>query len=369
MGNPIRVLHAVVNMNRGGAETLIMNLYRNMDRGKIQFDFLTNKPGVFDEEIKKMGGVIHRIPYVTDVGHKKYIRHLNQFFYENKQYKIVHSHMDKMSGFVLQAAKKAGIPTRIAHSHNTQSEGGFAARVYKSYAGYQINRSSTHFLACSHAAGKWLFKKQHTSIDVVKNGIDLSKFAFSESKRANIRRELNLDPDNITIGHIGRFNHQKNHTLLIDIFHNFLKENPKSTLVLVGDGPLKSIIINKTKRLKIEDRVIFLGVRSDVEHLLQAFDVFVFPSLHEGLPVTLIEAQASGLPCVISDSITKEVDMGLNLIKFVSNTKMDNWFEELFKLNVNQMKRTITAGKLTDEGYNIHQTSEWTKEYYLGLSR
>jgi len=308
MGSPIRVLHAVVNMNRGGAETLIMNLYRNIDLSKIQFDFLTSKEGVFDQEIIEMGGRIHRIPYITDGGHKNYIRHLDQFFKENAHYNIVHSHMDKMSGFVLRAAKKAGVPTRIAHSHNTQSEGGLAAKIYKSYAGSQIPKVSTHYLACSNVAAKWLFKRKASSSTLLKNGIDINKFSFSKAIRDQMRDDLGIETGELVVGHIGRFNHQKNHSFLIDIFKELLRTVPNAVLILAGDGPLRSVIEEKVKHLNLENKVQFLGIRSDVEFLLQAFDVFVFPSLHEGLPITLIEAQASGLPCVISDVISGEVD-------------------------------------------------------------
>lgn len=159
MGSPLRILHVVVNMNRGGAETLLMNLYRNIDRTKIQFDFLTCKPGVFDDEIIELGGKIQRISYISDVGHFRYMKELETFFVNNNYYSIVHCHMDKMSGLVLKAANKAGVPTRISHSHNTQSEGSLVAKLYKWYAGQSIFLNSTNFFACSGEAAKWLFPK------------------------------------------------------------------------------------------------------------------------------------------------------------------------------------------------------------------
>lgn len=369
MGGPIRVLHAVVNMNRGGAETLIMNLYRNMDRSKVQFDFLTCKPGAFDDEITEMGGRIHRIPYITDGGHRNYINHLDQFFNENSQYKIVHAHMDKMSGFILRAAKKAGVPTRIAHSHNTQSEGGIAAKVYKSYAGSKISKASTHYLACSKVAANWLFKSKASSSTILKNGIELNKFAFSQAIRDHVRTDLRIEINTLAIGHIGRFNHQKNHIFLIDIFNELLKTVPNAVLILVGVGPLRSSIEEKVKGLNIENKVQFLGSRSDVEFLLQAFDLFVFPSLHEGLPVTLVEAQASGLPCIISDNISSEVDMDINLIKYASNTNMSEWIKKIQETRKLKINRNINFKNLSDKGYDIQHSSQWTKEYYLAISR
>lgn len=239
MGTPLRVLHVVVNMNRGGAETLIMNLYRNIDRSKVQFDFLTCKEGVFDKEIVKLGGEVHRIPYVTDVGHRGYIKALNTFFNSHPQYKIIHSHMDKMSGFVLRSAKKARVPVRIAHSHSTSSEGGAIAKIYKWYAGAFITSCATHFLACSVAAAQWLFANRESATKILKNGIECDEFTFNPDIRAQVRKELNLHGDVFVIGHVGRFAHPKNHTFLIDIFAQLIEYRPNSILLLVGDGPLR----------------------------------------------------------------------------------------------------------------------------------
>jgi glycosyltransferase involved in cell wall biosynthesis len=301
---PLRILHVVVNMNRGGAETLIMNMYRHINRNKVQFDFLTCKEGVFDKEIIKMGGTIHRIPYISDVGHFKYQKVLEKFFLEH-HYKIVHSHMDKMSGFVLLAARKAGIPIRISHSHNTSSEGGVAARAYKWYAGQFILSNATNLFACSNEAAQWLFQKKSNSTKILKNGIESKKFVFSRKLRKQVRNELELADDSFVLGHVGRFNHQKNHSFLIDLFYQYSKINPQAILLLVGDGTLKQEIERKVADLYLTEKVILLGVREDINRILQAFDVFVFPSLHEGLPVSLIEAQAAGLPCVISDVISQ----------------------------------------------------------------
>ncbi|HZH58317.1 MAG TPA: glycosyltransferase family 1 protein [Metabacillus sp.] len=369
MGSPIRVLHVVVNMNRGGAETLIMNLYRNIDRSKIQFDFLTCKEGVFDQEILNLGGKIHRIPYITDGGHFHYIKNLKQFFKANNHYKIVHSHMDKMSGFVLKSAKKAGIPVRIAHSHNTQSEGGFAAKLYKEYAGSNIEKAATHYLACSNLAAKWLFKNKAKSSKLLKNGIDMEKFTFSKKTREKIREELGIEKDSLVLGHVGRFNHQKNHAFLIDIFNELKKVESKSYLVLVGDGTLRSDIEEKVKRLRLEEKVKFLGVRSDINRLLQAFDLFIFPSFHEGLPVTLIEAQGSGLPCLISENITHEVDMKMDLVKFLPINNKNVWVEEIREISTKDGSRNISNQALYQQGYDIKNTAHFMNDFYLEMVR
>lgn len=363
MGDPLRVLHVVVNMNRGGAETLLMNLYHTIDRSKIQFDFLTSKEGVFDREIESMGGIIHRIPYITDVGHIEYVRNLNQFF-SRQDYKIIHSHMDKMSGIILREAKKTGVPVRIAHSHNTQSEGGPAAKLYKSYAGSFIN-NATHYFACSNAAAKWLFKWNREKFSVLRNGIKLDNFIFSDEKRAKIREELEITDDEMVIGHVGRFNHQKNHSFLLNIFKELLSINPHSKLILAGDGTLRSQIEKEAKRLQIYEKILFLGIRSDIDSLMQGFDIFVFPSLHEGLPLTLIEAQCAGLPCVISNKVTSEVSLGLNLIEFRNLTdSAEIWAETISKL---KRDKRFTLEELNKTGYNIIESTAWLQKFYLSF--
>ncbi|SHH68219.1 glycosyltransferase family 1 protein [Clostridium grantii] len=364
MDKPLRILHVVVNMNRGGAETLIMNLYRNMDRSKIQFDFLTCKEGVFDKEILEMGGAINRIPYVTDVGHFEYIKALNKFFVTHPEYKIVHSHMDKMSGFILRAAKKAGVSMRIAHSHNTSSEGSIAAKMYKWYSGISINKDATQFLACSNEASKWLFGKKSRSSLVLKNGIELDDFGFSHKVRNSEREKMGLDEKAQVIGHVGRFCEQKNHSFIIDIFDELLKINPNAVLILVGDGPLRTKIESKVTDMGLTNSVKFLGVRGNVNELLQAFDSFIFPSLHEGLPVTLVEAQASGLSCFISEAITPEVNMETGLINYLPINDKYQWVEKINAID-KDFPREIAHHALNKKGYDIKNTAKVIERLYL----
>jgi len=370
MGDPVRVLHAVVNMNRGGAETLIMNLYRNIDRSKVQFDFLTCKEGVFDAEIREMGGTVHRIPYVTDAGHFGYVKALDRFFAAHAgRYRIVHAHMDKMSGLVLRAASRAGVAVRIAHSHNTSSEGGLPAKAYKWFAGRGIARHATHLFACSRKAAEWLFPGRSDQAHVVQNGIDCGRFVFSPSVRKQIRQELGLTDRAFVLGHVGRFNAQKNHTFLLDAFERTARRHPEAALLLIGDGPLRADIERKAAAVGAAGRVRFLGVREDVHRLLQAMDAFVFPSLHEGLPLTLVEAQAAGVPCVVSDAVTSEVDMGLGLIRFVPLGDADRWAAEI-KAHAQRRRFTLdTAQALATRGYDIQSRTRWVEHYYLAVSR
>lgn len=369
MDNPVRILHVVVNMNRGGAETLLMNLYRNIDRTKVQFDFLTCKPGAYDAEIAELGGTLHRIPYITDVGHAGYIKALDHFFASHPEYAVVHSHMDKMSGYALRSAKRAHVPVRIAHSHNTSSEGGFAAKAYKWVAGQYIKRSATHFLACSSKAAQWLFADRGNQTPILKNGIECDKFAFSLKLRGDIRGELGIPENTFVIGHVGRFAHQKNHSFLIDMFAQLSKNKPDTVLFLVGDGPLRADIEERVRDLNLTNKIKFLGIRSDIHQLLQAFDIFVFPSLHEGLPVSLIEAQAAGLPCVISDVISPEADMGIDLVRYVPLSDKQRWVDEIKTVADQKLPRHITAASLADKGYDIRNTAAWSEGFYLAVSR
>ncbi|KAB2439577.1 glycosyltransferase family 1 protein [Bacillus luti] len=366
MDHPLRVLHVVVNMNRGGAETLLMNLYRNLDRSKIQFDFLTCKEGIFDEEIVELGGRVHRVPYITDVGHTRYMKALDKFFSSYQEYKIVHSHMDKMSGFVLRSAKKAGILIRIAHSHNTRSEGGLAAKAYKWYAGKSILTCATHLLACSNAAARWLFADQANTAEILKNGIECDKFVFAPEIRRQVKEELQIHQDTFVVGHVGRFAHQKNHSFLIDVFVQLLKYKPSSILLLAGDGPLRLELEKKIKNLRLQNSIKILGVRSDIERIMQVFDVFVFPSYHEGLPVTLIEAQGAGLPCIISDAITREVDLNTGLTNFQSiNSFPGVWAREILKVN---NRITNAKGLVKKGGYDIKESAIWIENFYHNIS-
>ncbi|GGE30457.1 putative glycosyltransferase EpsF [Pullulanibacillus camelliae] len=364
MKAPYPILHVAVNMNRGGAETLIMNLFRHIDRSQIQFDFLTFREGSFDEEIRRLGGHIHRLPYINESGAIQFWKSLIHFFRTHPEYHIVHSHLDKMSGFILSAAKKAGIPFRIAHSHNTQSEGSWLIKGVKWYAGHQLTRSATHHLACSTLAAQWLYGNT-TSADILKNGIDTRHFHFSQAERHQIRGTLHLHEDAFVVGHVGRMNEQKNHMYLLAVFSEIIEKNKCAHLLLIGEGPLKAELKHKVMRLQLQEHVHFLGVREDVHQLLQAMDLMLFPSRHEGLPVSLIEAQGAGLPCLISDSISREVDVGANLVAFESlHHSPSIWADRALKLKRSKgnMKNWIKKA-----GYDIRDSASWLENYYLEL--
>lgn len=365
---PIKVLHVVGKMDRGGLETLIMNLYRNIDTSKVQFDFLVQyeEEGAFDIEIRKLGGTIHYISNIRKVGPLKYIRELKKFFNKNKSYKIVHSHVNAMSGLVLREAKKAGIKTRIAHSHIAYPKMGVFESIYKNYSKKFILKSSTYKFACSDVAAQYMYGKNVdlNTINIIKNGVDLDKFKYDRNIYETKRKELGIKNDEFVIGHIGRFNQQKNHQFLIEIFKEFRKYS-NSKLVLVGDGSLEDYINEKIKAYGLLNDVMLLGSRDDVNELINIFDIMVFPSLYEGLPVTLIEAQANGLNCLISDTISKQVDMDCGKIEFYSLNKSAREWAEKIQLNKINNQREDTYEILNLKGYNIKNTAKELEKWYI----
>ena len=355
IAEPLRVLQCVVGMNRGGLETLTMNILRRIDSTKVQFDFLVSLEGSYDEEIRELGGRIFYTPFIDKVGPFRYAKNLRKFFKEHPEYKIIHIQMDKFGGFIAKQAKNAKIPYRLIHSHSTRNDGNFLIRLVKDYYGRYI-KCATHFLACGEAAAEWMFKRTN-NIKYVRNGVDLSVFT-NEDKR---------DHSFFTIGHVGRFNSVKNHTFLVDIFQELKQIEPSSRLVLVGDGIERESIKDKVEALELSDYVEFLGQTDDVASILKGIDVFCLPSLFEGLPITLIEAQACGLPCVVSDTITKEAKISSDSFEYMNlDSSPKVWAEKL--LEFKGFPRIDNSEKIRIAGYDISKVVEDIQEYYLSIS-
>ena len=365
---PIRVAHIIGKWLGGGVEAVVMNYYRHIDRTKIQFDFLCDEDStnIPYEEIEQLGGRVILIPPYQKVF--KYQKELIRIFKENN-YKIVHSHINTLSVFPLRAAKKAGVKVRIAHSHSTTNKKEWKKNLLKQVLRPFSKVYATDYMCCSELAGRWLFgDKAYDSkkVYLLNNAIDLDKFKYNESLRKKKRKELGISDDTLVIGHIGRFIAQKNHTFLIDIFNEVHKKNPSSLLLLIGQGPLKEEMENKVKEFKLNDSVRFLGQRNDVNELYQAFDVFCLPSLYEGLPVVGVEAQASGLLCILSNAMTKETKV-LNITKFISlNNTPEEWADNILD-DVKRYKRIDTSKKMTYKSFNIKEEAKKLEKYYLNL--
>lgn len=365
----LRVLHVVSTLDRGGLETFVMNVYRNINKSYLQFDFLVlrqSREGAFEKEIIELGGRIFKVPYITDVGHFGFLKALNCFFIQHREYRIVHSHANAISGLVLSTAQKAGVPIRIAHSHSSRYGKSFIEIIYKKYSAYLIGGSATHFFACSEQAGKKLFGKKSKQMKVLTNGIDVQKYVYDAGMATKVKSDLCIDNSSFVIGHIGRFEAVKNHRLVIDVFREVLKIKPTAILLLIGDGSLKQEIEQRVICLKIQGNVQFLGVRSDVHELLQAIDCVVFPSLYEGLPVALVEAQAAGIRCIISDTISPEVDMGANLVEFISLLKpASQWAKRC----VEGMTKNDTSYQIKEKGYDILTTANYLENFYTDCAK
>ncbi|MBR5521035.1 MAG: glycosyltransferase family 1 protein [Oscillospiraceae bacterium] len=356
----IRVLHCVVGMNYGGYETFLMNVYRNIDRTKVQFDFLTSLPGVFDEEIKKMGGIVYRIPFITKVGPFAYQKNLDNFLRLHPEYDIVHSHMDKFSGSVMKAARKAGVKTRIAHSHNTQNEGGIVYQLVKDFYGKMIEPNCTHRFACSQEAADWMFGEKGKETIVVYNGIEVAKYFPDKAKRTEIRKKLKLE-NAFIVGHTGRFAHQKNHSFLIDVFKEIKEKRRDAKLLLIGAGDLQNETKEKVKSLGLENDVIFYGTTDKVHQVLQAMDTFVMPSHHEGLGIVLIEAQCAGLYCTASTAVPSLAQITDNM-QFISlEESREVWADKILCAQ----RHPVNKQDLLNCPYNVVKTADFLQNFYL----
>ena len=281
----IIIAHIMGKWNGGGVESVVMNYYRNIDRNKIQFHFLCDEDStdIPYEEIEKLGGKVIVIPPYQKLF--KYQKELYRIFKENN-YKIVHSHINALSVFPLRIAKKAKIPVRIAHSHSTSNKKEWKKNILKMILRPLSKLYANNYFACTEYAGKWLFGKkvvERKELNVINNAIDLKKFEFNENTRKALREELGIKDDTLIIGHVGRFMKQKNHEFLIEVFNEVYKKNQNTLLILIGQGPLLSEIKEKAINLNIEDKIKFIGQVTDVEKYYNIMDIFLFPSIYEGL--------------------------------------------------------------------------------------
>lgn len=362
---PIRVAQIVGKWLGGGVEAVVMNYYRHIDRSKIQFDFICDEDStnIPYEEIESLGGKVILIPPYQKVF--KYHKALKKALKEGN-YKIVHSHINTLSVFSLFAAKCAGVPVRIAHSHSTTNKKEKKKNLLKQILRPFSKVFATDYMCCSELAGRWLFgNKEYDkgNVYLLNNAIDLDKFKYDEKIRNEKRNELNIDDDTLVIGHVGRFVEQKNHRFLIDIFNEVHKEKENSILMLVGQGPLMEEIKEKVKTLGLENSVMFLGQRSDVKDLYQAFDVFCLPSLYEGLPVVGVEAQATGLLCLFSDDMTKETKV-LESVRFLSLEQNEKEWAAILLRSMENFKRKDTTVEFFENGFDIKMEVEKIEKYY-----
>lgn len=362
--NVLRILHVFASLDRGGAEGMIMSLYRNLDRSKVQFDFVVNdrdEAYAHEEEISMLGGRVFKMPEYTGLNTFNYFKEWKRFLNRHPEWKVIHAHHTSPAFVYLTAAKRNGCVT-ISHSHIAKHEYNIKS-IVKIVARYPLRFFSDHLFACSEAAAEWMYGKKSAQAIVLKNSVDSKVYKFNLNARQSKRDELGLG-EKLVIGHIGRFAAQKNHEFLIDIFCCIKELRPDSVLLLVGNGSLKKKIENKVQELGLSEDVVFLGVRSDIIELLSAIDVFLFPSLYEGLPVSMIEAQANGLPCVVSNSITSESKI-TDCVKFLSLSSSPADWAKVVIAEGECEQRSDTYDALVDAGYDIESNVSWLEHFYI----
>lgn len=363
---PIRVAQIMGKWIGGGVESVVMSYYRHIDRTKIQFDFICDEDStnIPYEEIEKLGGRVILIPPYQKLF--KYHNKLKKIL-KDGNYKIVHSHINTLSIFSLFAAKCAGVPVRIAHSHSTTNKKEKKKNLLKQALRPFSKEFATDYMCCSELAGRWLFgNKEYDkgNVYLLNNAIDLDKFKYDEKIRSEKRKKLNISDDTLVIGHVGRFVEQKNHRFLIDIFNKIHKQNSNSILLLAGQGPLMEEIKSKVESLGLEKFVIFLGQIDDADKLYQAIDIFVLPSLYEGLPVVGVEAQATGLLCELSSNMTKGTKI-LDTTRFISLDKSAKEWASIILDDYSKFKRYDTTADITKSNFNIKkETIKLENKYY-----
>lgn len=363
MDKPIKILIIGMHDKIGGVETFLMNYYRNIDRNKVQFDFISIYDKLcFEDEIKNLGGRVYKI-CSEKRNPIKYCSQLKKIIKENN-YEIVHINMLSAANILpVIVAKKQKVKHIIIHSHNSNTPAGLLRKILNT-----LNKPFLHlgtdFFACSNLAGEWLFGirflKKH-QLKIINNAVEVDEYKFNSEIRESVRRELKCE-NKFIIGHVGRFSYQKNHDFLIDVFYEVQKEDKNAVLLLIGEGELKDQIQEKVKKLNIQKNVIFLGTTNKVQDFLQAMDLFVLPSRFEGLPVVGIEAQASGTKCLFSSNITKET-------KIVENT-------EFLDMNIQDWKKEILNCKNTsksydnaiDDKYNIKVAAKELEKKYINMA-
>jgi len=370
MEKPIRILHVLGSTNLGGAESRIMDLYRHIDRDKIQFDFLVHstKEGFFEPEIKQMGGNIYYLPSFRVYNYLKYKKACRDFFTEHNEFAMAQGHMTSTASIYLPQAKRAGIPITIAHARSAGVDVGIKGFITKLLR-KNLYRKCDYMFACSDLAARAVFgdkRFEEGKTVFIPNAVDINEFVSNDSIRAQIRKEYGLE-NKFVIGHVGRFHYAKNHEFLIEIFAELIKQKDNAVLFLLGDGPRRAEMETKAKELGIANAVIFAGNKNPVAPFYQAFDAFLFPSRFEGMPGTVVEAQAAGLPCLISDSITKQVK-ATELVQFLSLQENCKTWASKFLRMIEEGDSSITEGKkstLLNSFYDVNYQVKCYEQFYL----
>lgn len=363
MSFPLRILQVLTIMNRGGAETMVMNYYRHIDRSKVQFDFLVHRQerGAYDDEIEALGGKIFRIPPIFKLSaHQRAVR---QFFREHPEYQIIHGHVGELGYVIYREAKRKGVPCIIAHAHNASSDFD-GKRPIRWVLKHLIRKHITQPMTCGREAAIWLFgKKLGKQAIRLNNAIDASTYTYDKSTRNEVRKEMGWC-NQLIIGDVARFSLPKNHKGLLTMFEEVLNRCSDSLLVLIGaQEGLYQQVVQQAKDLGIEHKVQFLGMRTDIPRLLQGMDVYCSPSHYEGLSVSMVEAQAAGLKVITSTNVPREVELIPGMVEFVSlkgHTVV--WSDKILQ----EYERRNTYQDIVGVGFDIHENARWLENFYMG---
>lgn len=356
---PKRILCVFSLLSRGGAENMCMNIYRHIDRNKVQFDFVKHMDvkGDFEDEITALGGRIYHAPRFTMYNYFSYVQWWRKHFQNHPEHQIVHAHFFTISPIYLGVAKKYG-RTTINHIHGTTAGGGI-----KDFIARRSARVSDYRFACSESAGKWGYQSE--KFRVINNALEINTYRFDENIRLNVREELGLSQF-FVMGTVANYSAVKNPFGLIKIFEAVNKVNPATRLLWVGSGPMQNEIREEINNKNLNEKVLLMGNRNDVPRLLQAMDVFLLPSFSEGLPVSLIEAQVAGLPCLCSDAVTREVNI-TGLCKFIPIDDIEKWVEEC--KHISAPRRDTAYIDVARNGYDISETSRQMQDFYANLEK
>ena len=360
MQRPVKVLQMIASLYNGGSQTMVMNLYKNIDINRVQFDFVVDHPeyDYYKELIEQMGGHVYVMPLLNGKNINEVRTAWDNLFNKHPEYKILHSHARSYASVYLPIARKHGVKT-IIHSHNT-SDGKGISSVVKKIIQYPLRYQSDYYFGCSKDAGRWLFGDKIVNSDrfyVLNNAIDAKQFRYSSEIRSQYRKEFGLSEENVYI-QVGSLSDQKNHVFTIEVFNKLCKLQPDCKLYIIGVGENEEKIRNLIKEYNLDNNVILLGRRNDVNNLLQMADCYIMPSVFEGLSVAAIEAQASGIKCFLSDVVSKDVCI-TDVCEFLP-LEVDKWVEALNK----RFERKDTYQMIVDAGYEINDTAKGLTEFY-----
>ena len=356
-----RILHIIGKMDRAGAETMLMNLYRHIDRSKVQFDFVTftTDKGDYDDEILSLGGKIVPIVAKDSLGR---MGKLYRFLKSHPEYNIVHSHVLLNNAFQLTAASLAGVKMRISHSHNTSNGGkGAIVSAYEKLAKKTINRLATHKIACGSEASTYLYGDDDNVI-ILPNAVDVKAIQKTVNES---RKNSPFDSNIINIIQVARFMPVKNHAFVLDIAAALQAKQTNFVIHFVGDGQLRTQIEEQVTNRKLTDHIKFWGLRTDVIELMANADLMILPSLHEGFPVVLVESQAAGLPTLVADKVAKEVDLGLGLVEFLSLENAEIWAGKISKFQKITILNDIILNNFKVKGFDIYKNAQYLEQLYL----